>query len=532
MRTLVIQLGRIGDVIQSTPMLRELGASAEGGVDVLVVHPNQSALEGLEGIAAVHTVKAEARELDDQIAKGFASGNVPEEARWFLKKLDLPRYKRVINASHSALGCWLAGHIECSQVEGGVIGDTGECLYEGMAHTYRVALLGFREKNWFNLVDLLRCSAGSGAVPEAGARPYLRTAERLNFAVPAGRKVALNVGASEEPRRWPQTHWAMLAEGLTGAGFVPMLVGAPSERALADSVQAQCRCALPAFMETPVDEMARLLTMSELLVSVDTGAVHMAAAVGTPVLSLSGATVYFAETAPWSAGNMILQMRLGTAMESLRLEVVLAAALNRLGKVDGTVLRRALGDHSVEAWETSFLPVGADPLGGITYWPVHERAMGAQELFTRALRHVFAESFCGGRGVSLEYLRERCGVAAASAEVAGMRGIANSLVQSLQQMAATASKCVELSGRQDRAAGNAVVQLAPLLTKAMTALLQRTAQADAGGFQPVMHYLDWRFRMMPKMAPTETFAYHAREYQKAAMMLERAWHLVEEITHR
>lgn len=45
--------------------------------------------------------------------------------------------------------------------------------------------------------------------------------------------------------------------------------------------------------------MARLLAQSELVVSADTGAAHIAAAVGTRVVGLYAATAYFAETSPW-----------------------------------------------------------------------------------------------------------------------------------------------------------------------------------------------------------------------------------------
>jgi hypothetical protein len=60
------------------------------------------------------------------------------------------------------LGCWLAEQVNAAQKDGGVITSQGEWLYLGNWHTYLVALLGFREQNWFNLVDLYRCSAPDG----------------------------------------------------------------------------------------------------------------------------------------------------------------------------------------------------------------------------------------------------------------------------------------------------------------------------------------------------------------------------------
>jgi hypothetical protein len=94
----------------------------------------------------------------------------------------------------------LAGRRDSDAREGGTINRQGECLYKGEAHTYRVALLEFREQNCFNLVDLLRCG---GPPRERFPSRSSSTASRLPFALPPGRRVALNVGANEKHRRWP-----------------------------------------------------------------------------------------------------------------------------------------------------------------------------------------------------------------------------------------------------------------------------------------------------------------------------------------
>jgi hypothetical protein len=46
-----------------------------------------------------------------------------------LARLNLPRYHRVINASHAALGCWLAGEIPCDAREGGIINREGASVF-------------------------------------------------------------------------------------------------------------------------------------------------------------------------------------------------------------------------------------------------------------------------------------------------------------------------------------------------------------------------------------------------------------------
>jgi hypothetical protein len=163
---------------------------------------------------------------------------------------------------------------------------------------------------------------------------------------------------------------------------------------------------------------------------------------------------------------------------------------------------------------------------------LHHYVPSVEDLFTRTLRHLFACSFCGGGGsISLEYLRGKLpltwdGPHSMSQQEDRLLSSMKPITQALRQMSVVAGKCEEFSRRKDRAAGNVVTQLAPMLIDAHKALLNQAAEADARAFQPVVQYLDWRLRMMPPLAPVETFAFHAGEYRSAASMLDRCWSLL------
>jgi len=581
MRTLVIQLGRLGDVIQTTPLLQDLAAT-DGGepVDLLLLHPNQSAILGNQNVATIRAVSEDLKPLDDQIATGFRQRRIPTQAHVLLKQLNLPRYDRVINASHAALGCWLAGQIPSTERQGGVITPEGECLYQGAAQTYRIAMVAFREQNWFNTVDLMRCAAlaprsttkgntsrenaspentqqedtsrattsitsraaawrniASVGSPPAPSRLYMNEAVALPFAVPKGPKIALNVGASETGRTWPAEHFARLAEGLVAQGLAPILVGAPSDREACAAVQAASRTALPSFAsKTSIPEMARLLTQCELLVSADTGAAHIAAAVGTKVVGLYGSTAYFAETAPWGEGHLILQTQIGASMSALSTDTVLAAILNRLDRVDAHSLQREWTLRGQAAWETRFLPQDADPLGGLCYRPLHRRSLSVADLFAQALRHAFAREFWGGSGnVSLDCVQnlpclrdlsclssldDRDFATRIANSDAGLRQNADLLAQTLDQMSAAAMACAKMRTQRDSYSG--VGPTVEKLTNTLEGLKSLTENAEWTMFRPVVHYLDWRLRMMPVLPPEDTFSSHAREYRAAANLLRDA----------
>jgi hypothetical protein len=102
-----------------------------------------------------------------------------------------------------------------------------------------------------------------------------------------------------------------------------------------------------------------------------------------------------------------------------------------------------------------------------------------------------------------------------------------SLVQILEQMDAAANWCEQIAGQSGQQARSGIAEVAGL-TNNLHALKGIAAQRDRSIFQPVVHYLDWRFRMMPATSPSETFGYHARVYRAAARVLCQAGSLVSE----
>jgi heptosyltransferase I len=106
---------------------------------------------------------------------------------------------------------------------------------------------------------------------------------------PEGRYAALAIGASDHDREWYPDRWAAVADALHGVyGLRPVLVGAGTDR---DRVAAM---AIKSLATVPVDDalgsglrpLVSILGGAELVISVDTGAVHMAVALDRPVVSL------------------------------------------------------------------------------------------------------------------------------------------------------------------------------------------------------------------------------------------------------
>ncbi|MFY9550221.1 MAG: lipopolysaccharide heptosyltransferase II [Thermoanaerobaculia bacterium] len=106
------------------------------------------------------------------------------------------------------------------------------------------------------------------------------------------RPVLLSPGSAKASiKRWPPERFAALADALAVRGFPPGLVVGPEETALGASVSAAARTPLPVLGEDlNALELAALLSRARLLVSNDSGPMHLAAAVGTPVVAFFGPT--------------------------------------------------------------------------------------------------------------------------------------------------------------------------------------------------------------------------------------------------
>ena len=105
--------------------------------------------------------------------------------------------------------------------------------------------------------------------------------------------VGLNPGASFGPaKRWPPEHFADLADRLIGALHADaVLFGSAEERLLAEGI-AQVMEHTPTVVagDTTLREFMALLSQCRLIVSNDSGPMHLAAALGLPVVAVFGST--------------------------------------------------------------------------------------------------------------------------------------------------------------------------------------------------------------------------------------------------
>ncbi|MCX5725368.1 MAG: glycosyltransferase family 9 protein, partial [Nitrospirae bacterium] len=119
--------------------------------------------------------------------------------------------------------------------------------------------------------------------------------------------VAMNVSARWPTKRWPAASFAEVADRLQQeeSGSV-VLIGGPGERAEVAAVKGKMKTpAIDLTGSTTVGLLPALLSKASLLITNDSGPMHVAAAVGTPVVALFGPTSEV-RTGPYGAGHHVV----------------------------------------------------------------------------------------------------------------------------------------------------------------------------------------------------------------------------------
>jgi ADP-heptose:LPS heptosyltransferase len=116
--------------------------------------------------------------------------------------------------------------------------------------------------------------------------------------------VVLHPGASVPSRAWPVERCAEAVEALSEEGHRVLVTGGPGERALTAAVAGTRGVDLGGA--TTLAEMAAVLDGAAAVVVGNTGPAHLAAAVGTPVVSLFSPVVPAVRWAPYGVPSVLL----------------------------------------------------------------------------------------------------------------------------------------------------------------------------------------------------------------------------------
>ena len=123
--------------------------------------------------------------------------------------------------------------------------------------------------------------------PAVRAPPLETSLGRAPFVSDLREYVALNPGARKADHRWPAARYAALASALRARrGLRSLVLWGPGEEDLAREVVAASAGAARLAPATGLDELASALRGARLVITNDTGPMHLAVACGAPVLAV------------------------------------------------------------------------------------------------------------------------------------------------------------------------------------------------------------------------------------------------------
>jgi heptosyltransferase I len=124
--------------------------------------------------------------------------------------------------------------------------------------------------------------------------------------LPGASWVAMNPSARWLTKRWPAASFAEVADRLQQEGRPVVMIGGPDEQADVAAVSERMKTpAIDLAGATMVGLLPALLSKASLLITNDSGPMHVAAAIDTPVVALFGPTSAV-RTGPYGVGHHIL----------------------------------------------------------------------------------------------------------------------------------------------------------------------------------------------------------------------------------
>jgi len=277
-RVLIIRSSSLGDIVHALPVVHDMRRHRPDLlIDWVAEEPFAALVRLNHGVRRVIPVALR------RWRYRLWSRATWREARAFRDELVDERYDAVIDLQEQVKGAliaWLA--------HGPVHGPDHASAHEAGAALF------YRHRHRIDARQhlLLRCRQLAGSVlgyePE-GAPQFDLTPPAHNGAPLVPYVVCLH-GTSQDEKLWPEAHWRTLLEHFAHAGINVVLPwGNRAEAERSERLAAGLSgVTVPPWRALP--ELAALLAQAELVIGVDTGPTHLAAALGRPTLALFTAT--------------------------------------------------------------------------------------------------------------------------------------------------------------------------------------------------------------------------------------------------
>ncbi|MHB1729836.1 MAG: glycosyltransferase family 9 protein [Leptospirillum sp.] len=325
-RTIVVlALSRMGDIYQLYPAVLALREKSPGARIFLVIYREFAAsMAPFMAIDGILTIDGSG--LKKRVLSGEDPVSLYESFSHMVGAINDLSPDLLINLTPNRIGATLGYLVNAREKRGLSMTKDGYRTHLSPWILYLSTFVKNRLFNDLNLVDLFKHIAGAGfskdekrALRDLPDESHRQATELLRRkGIEGGAPIiAMATGASVEIKRWTGASFARVCQGLLS--LLPncriVLLGAGEE----DRVRNQAITGLLSGTsagkvfdltgETSVLTLSALLSRVDVLLSNDTGTMHVAALFGTPSVCLSFSQLFYPETAPALEGNIAVSSR-------------------------------------------------------------------------------------------------------------------------------------------------------------------------------------------------------------------------------
>jgi len=415
---LVIQLTKMGDLLQTTPLLQRIRKHYPHAEITALIDSKQAELSSnipfIDRIISLDLAPI-SEQIDQDDSSLFAKYH---SLQTVLGPIRRENFDLIYNINFSRITALLCQFFPTTKVVGYRFSSrSGRILKEEWV-SFIFHLMRNRNLIRLNLVDLLASYENNNSSPSRrlfyGKESQESFAEE--FSLPDGgkqRKIGLQLGCGGYLRRWPVPFFASLAHRLAiRHGIQITLFGGKGEENLGKQFQdewfrlagqkPEAAAVLDLIGKTTLPHLAENLKNCDLLISGDTGTMHLATAVGTRVLALFLGTALCHETGPYGEGHFVIQAHMpcspcseGTCQKPLcqqmiRPEMVGHLVSSILEKKGEFSAREFLGEGEREFTPCQYVQVYRSEMDhwGVKFLPLIPRVLGIDEIMAGIYREV------------------------------------------------------------------------------------------------------------------------------------------------
>jgi heptosyltransferase-1 len=308
---LLVKLSAIGDVVHTLPLLEVLRKNfPEARIDWLVEEEASPLIEGHQDID--HVIVSFRKSWQKRFLSSGDRSAVLSEIKRFFRVLRSHEYDLVIDLHGLFKSGLLTGLSRGRRKIGFTGGKEGSLLFL-TDRPYPFDYNRHALDRYLQAAEYLGCKINSwkGDIPlhaEDKAKIDRLLAERFS---PDNALIAINPMARWTTKLWDEERFSKLAERLREELSCKVLfTGSPSDRTLIETIVRRLDPP-PVNLagRTTLRELAYLYSRCRLVIATDTGPMHIAAAMGIPVVALFGPTAPW-RTGPYGKGHTVIRKKL------------------------------------------------------------------------------------------------------------------------------------------------------------------------------------------------------------------------------